>query len=143
MEAFSQVSVHTGIEHRSITCKRRDSNRAETPGSHSLSHRALGSIHSAEIGPAPSQWTASAGSPRPSARILDACAALRESIHSRAGRSGAPSASQASTVQLVVARQIATHSSGAQPALAIAALTDVPRPLHQSAGCCSAQPVAG
>eukprot|EP00967_Tisochrysis_lutea_P118755 scaffold193233_cov28-Tisochrysis_lutea.AAC.3 len=40
-----------------------------TSGSFCLSQRALGSIHSAESGPAPSQLTRSAGSPLPSARI--------------------------------------------------------------------------
>lgn len=58
---------------------------AYTSGSSSLSHRALGSIHSAETGPLPPPLTIKAESPL--AATLAACAADRMSIQSRHGRS--------------------------------------------------------
>lgn len=48
----------------------------------------FGTIHSADKGPSPAQFTFKAGSPLALARISSACSALRASIHSRHGRSG-------------------------------------------------------
>lgn len=108
---------------------------SNTSGSFSLSHSALGTIHSALTGPAPPPFTASASSPQAATRA--ACPADRMSIHSSAGRSALPTASRATTVQQVVSTQSAATSEGAMPADAMAARTATPRPAHQSAGSCS------
>lgn len=71
-----------------------------TVGSVCLIQRALGSIHSAEMGPMPPQLTANAGSLNPSSSICADCLALRTSIHSKHLRRGLTMITMMSGVRL-------------------------------------------
>jgi hypothetical protein len=92
--------------------------RSKTSGSLRRSQSALGIIHSAETGPAPSLLIRKAGSLV--ATTASASRAARTSIQMSAGLSAAPSPSRATTLQQVVSRQIPTISSGRTSASATA-----------------------
>ncbi len=110
---------------------------AKRAGSWAWSQSALGIIHSAETGPWPSLFTASAGSPVAATRAASRPA--RTSIQIRAGRNGWPAASSATTLQQVVSSAIAAMSLAASLAVASTWRTDAPSACHQSTGSCSAQ----
>mmetsp|Transcript_8628 Transcript_8628/g.18634 ORF Transcript_8628/g.18634 Transcript_8628/m.18634 type:complete len:202 (-) Transcript_8628:311-916(-) len=126
---------------------------SHTLGSFCRIQRALGVIHSADIGPSPPQLTRIAGSPLHISIICSVCEADRASIHSRHLRSGSLLLSKATTEQQVVSTQIqqisylfASEFSFSSPSCcneSMADRTDFPMHSYQSIGSCSAHPGFG
>ena len=108
-------------------------------GSCSLSHRHLGSPHSAETAPKPLYL--SAGSPVSWMRT--AWSAARTSIHMMAGRRCPPWSSVAMTVAEVASTEMPAISSGDTPLCSTALRAAPTRADHHSAGSCSALPGRG
>ena len=73
--------------------------------------------------------------------MREASAPARQSIHNSAGRSGVPSAVQATTVDAVVATAI--PATVGRPAISMTLRHADPSAFHQSSGACSAHPGCG